>query len=567
MGIFKIIIPSFLVVQHFLIGTCQSISAITATETAPILYLMQSGNVTTALEEYNKSYKKNGFHDLETLQKIGLILLDQGSRSKDPEIQLITLFGAGISMNDSVQYILENAVQHPDPRFQLIALSLLSKFKNDTVDEVINRAMTSPFLIVRAEGALYLAEKKHPKAFGQIDSLMQKAPQEVMSVFPILFATLGTHSAIKALQRLLLHSNEEVRTSAIHNVAKFGRDDLLPDIRRLATHHNTATQEACAVALGTLKDESSVSKLYEFSQSSSSAVRLAAYQALYKLGREEMRKNIEDLAIQGDVFAISVLSSMPGSELTLHPLLNSRNIHVRINAALALLELADPACWEALQEILIRDFRDLAFVKVETHGKGLSAWRVVPSSHHKFKDEPAVTEISVRLRESVLEKSLELPEETFLKIANKIFDNQQNDLVPLTTHLLENLQTPEAIALLKKHREQVGAPLIRNYCNLALFKIKEEGPYEESLLAWASSQLMHNLINFRTTLPSGIMFKDSTSSCQLTPEETSRLLIEAFESLTRRRNDQGIDLLLNAIQHGNQKNKYALAGLLILATE
>src|ERR1700733_1159066 len=223
MGISKII----------LIAALLSILSLPAAETVPILYLMQSGNAAKALEEYNKCYRKKGSHDLETLQKIGLILLDQGSRSKDPEIQLITLFGAGISMNDTVQYILENAIQYPDPRFQLIALSLLSKFKNDTVDEVISRAMSSPFLIIRAEGALHLAEKKHPKAFGQIDALMQKAPAEAMPIFPELFATLGTHTAIKALQRLLLHRNEEVRTAAILNAAKFGRDDLLPDIRRL----------------------------------------------------------------------------------------------------------------------------------------------------------------------------------------------------------------------------------------------------------------------------------------------------------------------------------------------
>jgi DNA-directed RNA polymerase subunit F len=555
-GISKIIII-ILVVLFF---------PLAATEKAPILYLMQSGSIAKALDEYNKCYCKNGFHDFETLQKIGLILLDQGSRNKDPEVQLITLFGAGISMNDTAQYILENAIQHPDPRFQLIALSLLSRFKNDSVDEVINRVMSSPFLIIRAEGALYLAEKKHPKAFGQIDALMQKAPVEVMSIFPELFATLGTHTAIKALQRLLLHPKEEVRIAAVLNAAKFGRDDLLPDIRRLATHHNFATQEACALALGILKDESSVSKLYELTQSSSSSVRLAAYQALYNLGREETKKNIEDLAQQGDLFAISILSLMPGSEPILRLLLNSKNIQVRTNAALSLLELSDPICWEALQEILIRDFRDLAFVKIHTHGKGLTAWRVVPSAHHKFKEEPTIIELSVRLRESILEKTLELPEEIFLKIANKVFETQQNDLVPLTTHLLENLQTPEAINLLKTHREQVGAPLIRNYCNLALYKIKEEGPYEETLLAWTSSQLMHNLINFRTTLPSGIKQKNF-SSYQLTPEETSRLLIEVFESLTKRRNDRGIDLLLYAIQNGNPKNKYALAGLLILATE
>src|SRR5438105_7878991 len=43
------------------------------------------------------------------------------------------------------------------------------------------------------------------------------------------------------------------------------------------------------------------------------------------------------------------------------------------------------------------------------------------------------------------------------------------------------LQTPEAIALLKYGCGKLTFPLIRDYCHLALFRLKEEGPYEEYL--------------------------------------------------------------------------------------
>ena len=50
---------------------------------------------------------------------------------------------------------------------------------------------------------------------------------------------------------------------------------------------------------------------------------------------------------------------------------------------------------------------------------------------------------------------------------------------------------------------------------------------------------------------------------QLTPEETSSLLIEAFVTLADQHDPKGIDILLGAIKDGHEKNKYALAGLLL----
>lgn len=553
MGLFKIIIPLILFA-----------APLASSETSTILYLIQSGSVAPAIEQYTKYYQKRGSHDFELLQRIGIALLEQGSKSKDPETLLITLFGAGVTMNESVQYILENALQNQDPRIQLIALSLLKKFQNDDAIESITRTLSSPYLLIRAEAILYLAEKKHPKALGCIDSLMQKVPAEVLPVFPVLYATLGTKSAIKSLQRLMLNPNQDVRIEVVLNAAKFERDDLLPAIRQLANHHNTAAQEACAVAFGTLKDESSVNKLNEWMKSGTPSLRLAALQALYKLSRDDARKGVEELAKQENTFAVYLLGSMPGSEPVLRTLLASSNIHVRINAALALLELRDSACWPSLKEILVIDSRGLAFVKIQSEGKGLTAWKVIPSASHQLSDIGGI-EQSLPFKETILEKSLALPKDTFFQIANTIFNTRQDELVPAITLMLQNLQTPEAIALLKKYREQVGAPLIRTYCNLALFKLNEEGPYEEALLTWISSQMMNHLINFKEqSSPKKIT---ETTPHQLSPEETSRLLIDAFESYTQRRTEQGINLLLHAIQYGNSKNRYALAGLLILATE
>ena len=69
------------------------------------------------------------------------------------------------------------------------------------------------------------------------------------------------------------------------------------------------------------------------------------------------------------------------------------------------------------------------------------------------------------------------------------------------------------------------------------------------------------MIRFRPMLP--WTEKNVESQFQLTPEETSRLLVEAYVTLADQHDPQGIDILLSAILEGNEKNRYALAGLLL----
>ena len=111
----------------------------------------------------------------------------------------------------------------------------------------------------------------------------------------------------------------------------------------------------------------------------------------------------------------------------------------------------------------------------------------------------------------------------------------------------------------------MSAPLIRDYCHLALYRLKEEGPYEEYINRWVMQQKEAELIRLRPILP--WKFRMDQSDHSLTPEETSKLLIDAFFSIASRRNERNIAFLLEAIQRGNSANRYALMGLLMRATE
>ncbi len=527
---------------------------------------MQVGDSRRAFQLYDEYYREGGQHNLEILHELGLMILAEGYANQDPEIQLMTIFGAGVSLNERASYILEDGLKSKLPNVQLISLNFIARNQNSRSIDAFNRALASEFFPVRLEAVYHLAMMKHPSAVGQTESLMQKVPRELYPIFPQIFAIVGNYDAIKVLQRLLVDPDINVRVEAIRNIAKYHRDDLLPQIRNLATHHHVMQQEASAIAMGQLKDDSSIPRLRELAQSSTDAVRLAALKSLHEMEQPEARLAIEKLAKEGNTFAISLLGSIPESKPTLYKILKSQNFTFRANAALALLELKDSACIPVVTQILIKDAKDLVCVKVQTQGRGLSAWKIVPSARQNFKEDPIAFELSLNLREEILYESMNLPEKDFLSIAHLILSNNQNDLVPTLVHLLENLQTAEAIALLKTHREKIGAPLIRNYCNLALFRLKEPGPYAEALREWISSWQNQNLIQLRPYLPWEL--RDVLDhQYQINAHDVSRLLIESFEAFSQKRDDKGIEVLLHAIQYGNPKNKYALAGLLMLTAQ
>jgi HEAT repeat protein len=494
------------------------------------------------------------------------MILTEGCTNPDPEVQLMTVYGAGVSLDERASYILEEGLSMKVPNIQQISLNFIAKNQSSRMIEALNRALTSDFLGVRMEAVYHLALMKHPSAVGQTESLMQKIPRELYPVFPQLFAIIGNQNAMRILQRLMVDQDINVRVETIRNVAKYHRDDLLPQIRTLTTHHHVIQQEACAIALGELKDNASIPRLRELANSGTDSVQLAALKSLHEMEQPDAKNQIMKLAKEGNPFAITLLGTIPESKSALYMILKSQNLTYRTNAALALLELKDPACLPMVTQILIKDNRDLVCGKALTPGRSLSAWKITPSGRQNLKKDPIAFELSLHLREQILADAVNLPEKDFLSLANLIFDNNQNDLVPVLIRLLENLQTPQAISLLKKHREKVGAPLIRNYCNLALFRLKEPGPYGDSLREWIISWQDQNLIQLRPYIP-WEMRDVLDHQYEINAHDISRLLVESIEAFAQRKDDKGIEVLLHAIQYGNPKNKYALAGLLMLTSQ
>lgn len=537
-------------------GTC-TLSA----SPAQILFLVQAGNTNQAVTQYREEFVKQGSHNYELLQQMGITLLDQGRRSLKPEDQLLAILGAGISLHDRVSYILEQGVTSEYPQLQLVSMQLISRFQSDDAYYALNQAMRSNNALIRLEAAHIMAQIKHPKAVGQIEALMQKLPKEVHSLFPQLYALEGSHDAIRILARMLSHPREEVRIAAVLSAGKHKRDDLIPQIRRLAKHHSISQQEAGAWALGVLRDTDSADTLKEMLESSSSNVRLAALQALYRIGHKEYGKEIIRLARKEDPFAIAFLGEVEDSQEVLMDLLRSDNLSIRINAGVALLDHHDPRGVAYMKDLFLPEHRDLALLKVTTSGGALQCLKLTPAATYRAKVDPIVYELSLSLREQVLVKCLDLPEKHFLGLIEEIFIHKQHDLVPIAMTLLVNQQSAGAIALLKKYQQHAGAPFIRMYCTLGLYKMREQGNYGEQLREWATKQQGEDFIQLREYVPWEM--RDPSSKYEITPRETSRLLLESFESFAQVQDEEAIDAILEAIQHGNRSNRYALAGLLI----
>src|SRR5579872_620880 len=95
------------------------------------LYLMQQNQIEEAIQCYRESYNDSGKQDFDVLQQMGLLMLKRGIQSEEPQVFLMTLFGAGLCGSASALEILKKGIDHPDPYIQLLSLHFISQFDDD----------------------------------------------------------------------------------------------------------------------------------------------------------------------------------------------------------------------------------------------------------------------------------------------------------------------------------------------------------------------------------------------------------------------------------------------------
>lgn len=531
-----------------------------------IIYLAQSKHYQKAIALYHQYADQIGKQDFGVLEHLAKAILENGARSDNEQTQLLSIFSCSLAGLESPYDILQAGILSRNMQTQLASLQFMARMQDDQIDSLLNKAMASDFLYTRLEAAYILSARKSRASVGLIEALMHKLPPQMSYFFPELFAMIGTSEAMNILRHLMDSPFQPTRIEAILSAARHSRDDLLPIIRSCATHSNAAEQEACATALGYLRDSASLKRLKKMTRSSSENVQLAALRSLYFLGEESAKEPIFQKGREKNPYAITILGDIPDSETILLPLLEDTDLSIRFNAALSLLKRKDPRSVPYIKEFLIRDSRDLGFQPHSSIGTSLKTWKVISSAlQHAKQSSYDVLALTTSVREGILKDCLELPEASFLKIAQLVIDAKQNELIPALVSLLENQKSKDGIALLKRKSQTAGAPLIRAYCNLALVRLKEPGPYEKLLEQWIVSRQNQELVQFRPSLPWATRLAES--HFELTPEESSSLLIESYQVLANKHDEKSIAFLLRALQDGDNKNTPILAGILLKALQ
>ncbi len=525
------------------------------------LYRVNQGKIAEGIEAYKELVKTLGKQDHELLEQISLSILAKGFEEREPEKQILALFGASVSMNDKVDRFFELAYRSPYPQIQLAALNAATKTHTEMSNFLLGQAIGSSHPLIRLEAALLMAERKTPGASIKIESLMQKMESEVHFIFPRLFAMIGDKESTKILRRLVTHPDEKVRAESLIAIGTANRDDLIMEVKRCLNHPDPMTLEAAIFAAGALKDETTIPFITRHTQSSNAAVRLAALNSLAKMKDKGALNEIIYLASEENPFAITLLGEYEEGDPVLIKLLDSQNSTTRINACASLLKHKNPAGLKGLPEVLIKSPRDLCFIPLVSQGGSLKSVKSIPSSKQNLAENPVAFEMSLSFREEVLRDAFNLPDQYGFEIIRILFQVEQTDLIPLAMELLESHPNEKTIAYLKEQEQKLGSPFIRYFAALALMNMGIEGPYSDKIASYLINSKDIDLVKFRPFIPWEL--RGEITPYELTVNDHSSLFIAAIEGLAQKRDEKGIQTLIEMLSKRDDPNRYIIAGILL----
>lgn len=543
---------------------------------SPLYYLAAKGQVKEALAELSQD-KTLKMGEIQTVAKAYLsYALGKELASDDTPKAMLCLMGAQIARDPSLIPDLTRYLESPNPQLVLSSIYTLASFGDDEATDAICMALNSPHLLLRLEACFQLARLSHPQALDHIEALMQKLDARFENFFPHFIALLGNKRAEEKLRKMLTTQAATVDTQqqALLAAAQNNKKHLVPVIQEQAKLSNPRIQSASLAALLVLESQDLQSKaLFEkASKASHFETRLIANLGLALAFHEEKSLHwIQKEAEKEQALALCALALIGSFEKEKNIAILEKSLHspspvTRGQAAMSLLRLKEPSCLPVLKEMLLEDPRDLLFFPKSSEGGILETLRVVSAAHLKYEKRPEVLEFGLRYKEFILEKALSLGQESFLELAQAILDHPQPDLTPQLMLCLQNLGGPKTVAFLKTNSEKPGAPLIRLYSQLALYRLQEPGPWQEKLLSWANN--VSSLPTFSLRPQTSLLPNENTPIANpytLSAEEDSRLYLEVLEALASDRSEKSLRALLSTISKAPDSNLPALMGILIRA--
>lgn len=541
-------------------------SAEHSNKSTQVAYLLQSGKCEEAIDKISlfKNEDPLFFHS-DVIQKLTSSIISSSIESRNDEDVMLGLFALSIAHDEELIALIEPVILSPNPYIQLASVRVLSSFPSDKSGQLLEQALCSDFFFIRLEAAYELAKRRHPNGYQHLEALYWKLEPEFRPLLSQAFAYEGSTSSIEMLKRQLLDESIDVRLAAITACGAIRNDDIVDMLEKQALDPDVRIQEAVAFQLAISGYATSLDVLVKLSSSPNDFVALAAAYGRYTLGDREASCIIEEKAALDNIFAIKLLGLIDsvGTTILTTQSQNSSNI-VKINAIASLLEQKDPNGAIAFVDFLGQTNKDLLVETVLSPGKQLYAYTITPSMYaSKLMDNYRV-EMGIHNLQQLIENSSNLSETQFLDVAEHVLRTNNRALIPITIQLVENINSDNAIHLLKRAREEIGAPFIRSLSNLALFHLTKEQKYRACLLELTEKIDINRVLKMRPPAPWNPQVEKSPFT--LTLEEESELIVATFMALAEAHDQAAVQTLLTALKSGNKSNRPLIAALLLRAS-
>lgn len=528
-----------------------------------ILHLFSKGSHLKGLKMYKEYYKKAGDHDFSLLREMSLMMIESGISKGSEDSSLLSLIAMEIAGEDNFSHHLSKLIHSNYFPVQAKTLSLLRRIDNEYSDQLIKSCLTSNFIMLRLEALSILVQKHNSTAIGQVESLMNMVHKSYHPVFVDFYALSGTKYAISVLKKMIYDVDLNLNLATILAAKNYKIEELIPSLRNSLTHTSSIIQESAANALGVFQDAHAVKKLEVICKSKHEETRLAGLYALYCMGQKERKEEILSLAKNGNLFAISTLAQIEGSEKALHEIYYKDSNEFRINSAIALLEKKDPLCIPVIKDLITLDTGAYYLQSYPSPGRAFSCIKLLPIAGLDKQMVAPAKAATAGLQAQLFAKCIDLPREKFMKIVDDIFTKKRNSLVPVAIGLLENFNDQEAINYLIKKSTTPGAPFIRTSCHLSLWKNTHNQVNKQAISDWLKKYGKHEMIAISQKKLKENKGDYSLTGYELSLEEKSHLLIGAFLHLSDSREKSGLDCILDAMINGHEKNRIPLAGVLL----
>lgn len=556
MGLFKTLAIGCLCIPIFAFGE------ISEALEARLLYLMHHQKPKEAFTLYLESIQGLQ-HDYALLQKMAKVLLHEGAKNPDPEIQLMCLVAFSISSEPSLHFLLRQSLDpKKEPQLQLATVSILGKMQDDRANELLKKALASPYLLLRLEAIYHLAKNQVAEVFEPMQSLFAKCPPEALPLFAQIAVELDDAQNDRFIRQLLSHQNVHLRVEMLKEIRKHKLDHFTDQIVKLASESQVSQQEAAFLTLAVLQNSCDLDFLERGRLHAQPEVSLAALVALASKSDKSALLEIQERAKKEELFAfdaLATLEDLSSAKIFRNFLENSSSSDIKLNALCSLLRLKETCTVEQIAPFLLDDGRDLGYLVNTSPGGGFQFFRALSSAHQNDKNYPLLLEKTIALKQQLLIAFFENAEDQFLSLAKLILAHNQKELLPLTLQLLENIHNDEIYDYLYQQTIFSSSSFVRGYAALTLFRLEPNQVNTERLLRWIKAQINFSLIQVKQ--------KKHELHSALSYEETSQLFLESLEALVMQKSSAAIETLLYLIAHGNEKNRYALAGLLIKTAE